>query len=465
MCDIEQMNGLIDSIHARLNADNNAISLKKFNFEFARVDGNHDGKVTERELGLGLYHLGCIGNNDLVVRIIFRHFDNGDGVDYEELAWLFFQRRQMIHSIRGGSAEACVSAPTPDMQEELEYIPPPKLFAEGKNALEAPHKLRQLQADHKSSPCWNVVSNPVPLTGFGPSVFVPQTVAPIFQAHSERLGLVNGRPSAVSDASNAAMQAEKPQSLHNLKEPLPWYKEKQLKQKMQQTLDNDGFTQNLRLSLHKDDNLDPSTGRQRRFAIAAQRRRVSRIARFTSGNNRHAADYGKAEQEENAVPESVKILQKQLADARARKAAGIEDSQEEKLKGHAAGVRVFGKLKRHISKNKSNVSTAFNEFDDDNSGALTPSELRECLGSLGIALEDDDFEVMCRLIDSDGDGTIDCGEFMDAVDHYSRLAEGKAARKVARKSGRSKDDLIYLDYAPPRVGIGIQSRVPKMPMP
>ena len=37
--------------------------------------------------------------------------------------------------------------------------------------------------------------------------------------------------------------------------------------------------------------------------------------------------------------------------------------------------------------------------------------------------------------------------------------------QVARKSGRSKDDLIYLDFAPPRVGIGIESRVPKMRMP
>ena len=87
----------------------------------------------------------------------------------------------------------------------------------------------------------------------------------------------------------------------------------------------------------------------------------------------------------------------------ARKAAGIEDTEEEKAKGHAAGIRVFGKLKKHISKNKSNVATAFNQFDDDNSGALTPSELRECLGSLGIALENEEFEVMVRLIDSDGD--------------------------------------------------------------
>ena len=36
----------------------------------------------------------------------------------------------------------------------------------------------------------------------------------------------------------------------------------------------------------------------------------------------------------------------------------------------------------------------------------------------------------CSLVDTDGDGMVDTGEFMDAVDHYSRLACGKEARKV-----------------------------------
>merc|ERR1712072_1264301 len=135
---------------------------------------------------------------------------------------------------------------------------------------------------------------------------------------------------------------------------------------------------------------------------------MARVGRFGFANNRHACDFGLAEQTEQEVPEEVKE------------------------QGRRAGMRVFGSLKRHIVKNKSNVKGAFREFDRDQSGSLTPYELRQCLAALEITLDDDDFEIMVRLIDIDGNGTIDAGEFLDAIDTYGRMAEGKPPRKVAK---------------------------------
>jgi len=289
VCDIDKMNQIMDMIHLQLTERNVTISLKRFNSVFARVDCNHDGKVDEDELGHGLILLGCPPMPENQLRNIFRQFDQrGCGVDYAELAWLFFQRRQMVHSLRAGDP-VTDAMPQPQVtRPDVEYVPPEPPFGELRSCLAAPNLLRDLQAQKKTTPCWMPAANPLPVTGFGASVFAPQSIAPIFYKYNERLGNGHndGRPAAASGDLSPGQMAERPDSLKSMKEPLPWYKEKQLKQKMQQTADNNGFTQNLRLALHKDDTLDPVSGRQRRFAIAAQRRRVSRIARFTSGNNR-----------------------------------------------------------------------------------------------------------------------------------------------------------------------------------
>ena len=42
------------------------------------------------------------------------------------------------------------------------------------------------------------------------------------------------------------------------------------------------------------------------------------MARFAFSNNKHASDYGKDAQEENARPESIKLVERQLADAKVK---------------------------------------------------------------------------------------------------------------------------------------------------
>ena len=51
-------------------------------------------QVDADELGRGLVELGCQPLQANQLQTIYRHFKQlGVGVDYEELAWLFFQRR------------------------------------------------------------------------------------------------------------------------------------------------------------------------------------------------------------------------------------------------------------------------------------------------------------------------------------------------------------------------------------
>lgn len=51
---------------------------------------------------------------------------------------------------------------------------------------------------------------------------------------------------------------------------------------------------------------------------------------------------------------------------------------------------------------------AFKVFDKDNSGSVSPSELRQVLLSLGQRATDEEIEEMIRHADLDGNGSIDC---------------------------------------------------------
>ncbi|KAF6843463.1 calmodulin [Colletotrichum musicola] len=55
---------------------------------------------------------------------------------------------------------------------------------------------------------------------------------------------------------------------------------------------------------------------------------------------------------------------------------------------------------------------AFKVFDKDNSGSVSPSELRQVLLSLGQRATDEEIEEMIRHADLDGNGSIDYQEFV-----------------------------------------------------
>ncbi|KAK7448189.1 hypothetical protein Landi51_06419 [Colletotrichum acutatum] len=58
---------------------------------------------------------------------------------------------------------------------------------------------------------------------------------------------------------------------------------------------------------------------------------------------------------------------------------------------------------------------AFKVFDKDNSGSVSPSELRQVLLSLGQRATDEEIEEMIRGADLDGNGSIDYQEFVQLM--------------------------------------------------
>lgn len=53
-------------------------------------------------------------------------------------------------------------------------------------------------------------------------------------------------------------------------------------------------------------------------------------------------------------------------------------------------------------------------IDDDNSGEITPQELKTVLESLGDAVSDKEIKEMIKAADANGDGQIQFDEFVDA---------------------------------------------------
>ncbi|KAK1600050.1 uncharacterized protein LY79DRAFT_532398 [Colletotrichum navitas] len=58
---------------------------------------------------------------------------------------------------------------------------------------------------------------------------------------------------------------------------------------------------------------------------------------------------------------------------------------------------------------------AFKVFDKDNSGSVSPSELRQVLLSLGQRATDEEIEEMIKHADLDGNGSIDYQEFVQLM--------------------------------------------------
>jgi calmodulin len=54
------------------------------------------------------------------------------------------------------------------------------------------------------------------------------------------------------------------------------------------------------------------------------------------------------------------------------------------------------------------LRSAFEVFDQDGSGTISASELRQVLASLGENLTDAELDEMLKMADKNGDGDIDC---------------------------------------------------------
>ena len=59
---------------------------------------------------------------------------------------------------------------------------------------------------------------------------------------------------------------------------------------------------------------------------------------------------------------------------------------------------------------------AFCMFDTQDKGYITSTEIREMLKTIGFNPTDKDLENLTIVIDSDGNGKVDFGEFLDLID-------------------------------------------------
>ena len=68
-------------------------------------------------------------------------------------------------------------------------------------------------------------------------------------------------------------------------------------------------------------------------------------------------------------------------------------------------------LKKYVEDKNYRLIDLFNQFDKDNSLSVTREEFRTGLRSIGVPMTDDQLTKLIDMLDEDGDGEIDYGEF------------------------------------------------------
>jgi len=240
-------------------------------------------------------------------------------------------------------------------------------------------------------------------------------------------------------------EAERPRPLSSFGKPLLWTKEKQLKEVFTANASGKNIYHSFTTSNYEDEFKDQNgvrtnNGRRKLFNAREQKRASSRLLRLGTITNRNAVDFGNNQ----LGPTKQDLLRQQQIEDEARKALAPMDEDEEMM-AQKQGIEVFGRVRAWMRKSKGNLRSAFQEFDTDNSGSLGPLELRYALSKIGISVIDHEFELMVRMIDQDGNGTVEFVEFMDAVEFYGRMADGHAPVAKPHR-GRQGNDLLYLDF-------------------
>ncbi|GMI05839.1 hypothetical protein TrRE_jg7355 [Triparma retinervis] len=124
--------------------------------------------------------------------------------------------------------------------------------------------------------------------------------------------------------------------------------------------------------------------------------------------------------------------------------AGNAESQA-KMKANAAERRRIAKKQKtlktllgKIGDRFSTVRRAFREMDKDSSGTLDYDELRRVLESTGYKIEDEVFDDILEVFDSNCDGEVDYQEFLAQLkDYIQAKEEGGIGSQLAAKAGNN----------------------------
>ena len=81
------------------------------------------------------------------------------------------------------------------------------------------------------------------------------------------------------------------------------------------------------------------------------------------------------------------------------------------ITGKRSGGDIMKLIAEKVEQKSKNVRVVFRKFDEDSSGSVNAAEFRAGLASLGIALADNEFNKLMAIVDADGGGCINYGEF------------------------------------------------------
>eukprot|EP01048_Picozoa_sp_COSAG05_P008399 COSAG05_NODE_638_length_8163_cov_16.318452_6_plen_289_part_00 len=100
---------------------------------------------------------------------------------------------------------------------------------------------------------------------------------------------------------------------------------------------------------------------------------------------------------------------------------------------------VTEELRAKLQLHRENLFTAFARMDSNKDGVLTMSEFQRGLRQRGIQLTGAEMKALMRVVDQDGDGSVDYGEFMRLVlddDTYGASADDDIMAHEWRLDGR-----------------------------
>ncbi|TQD82404.1 hypothetical protein C1H46_032046 [Malus baccata] len=87
----------------------------------------------------------------------------------------------------------------------------------------------------------------------------------------------------------------------------------------------------------------------------------------------------------------------------------------------------------------------FKKIDTDNDGIVSIEELKSGLRNFGSQLADSDIQLLIEAVDTNGKGTLDCGEFIAVTLHLQRMANDEHLHKAFSYFDKNSNGYIEPD--------------------